>query len=98
MSDRTLAVIRIIAGAIITIAGIYGFSLPFGEETVYSGLVCAVFLIVQVILWWKNNNVTDAASNAQVILDRYKAQDPEVIKAVNTLIENINLDVEENHE
>lgn len=90
MSDRTMAVIRIIAGAIITIAGIYGFSLPFGEETIYSALVAAVFLITQVALWWKNNNVTDAASLAQSLLDRLKAGDAEVIEAVDKLIEEIN--------
>lgn len=90
MTDRTMAVIRIIAGAIITIAGIYGFSLPFGEETIYSALVAAVFLITQVVLWWKNNNVTDAASLAQSLLDRLKAGDAEVIEAVDRLIEGIN--------
>lgn len=95
MTDRTMAVLRIVAGAIITIAGIYGFSLPFGEETVYSALVAAIFLITQIILWWRNNNVTEAASKAQVILDRCKAGDPEVIEAVDGLIESINEEVAE---
>ena len=95
MTDRTKAVLRIVAGAIITIAGIYGFGLPFGEETVYSALVAAIFLITQVILWWRNNNVTEAASKAQVILDRCKAEDQEVIEAVDGLIESINEEVAE---
>lgn len=89
MSDRTMAALRAVAAAIITIAGIYGFNMPVGEEMLYSAFVCLAFLIVEARIWWRNNNVTDAASDCQVILDAYKNGDPEVIEAVADIIELI---------
>ena len=93
MTDRTSAAIRAIAAAIITIAGLYGFQLPFADdeayELIYSAIVCLAYLIVEARIWWKNNNWTPQASRAQLILDAEKAGDEEVIQAVDDIIAGI---------
>jgi len=89
MSDRTVAAARALAAAIITIAGIYGFNMPIGDEMLYSVIVAAIYLITEAIIWWKNNNWTHEASTAQVILDALKSGDEEVAAAVDEIIAGI---------
>ena len=89
MTDRTIAIARIIVAAIIEIAGIIGFSLPIGEESLYcivaSIVMCATFCYTA----WKNHNFTHAASQVQILLDSYKSGDIETIEGVQSLVEHI---------
>lgn len=89
MTDRTLAVARLLVTFIIDVAAIYGFTLPIGEELLYPICALVVMILTHVWVWWRNNNVTDAAQKSQVILDMLKADDPEVINAVDDIIRAI---------
>ena len=86
MDDRTLAVARLLVALIVDIAAVYGYSLPVGEELLYSIAALVVMAITHIWVWWKNNNVTEAASKSQLILNSLKADDPEVIQAVDDII------------
>lgn len=89
MTDRTLAIARLLVAFIVDVAAIYGYTLPVGEEMLYPICALVVMLITHVWVWWKNNNVTDEAQKSQVILDMLKADDPEVINAVDDIIRAI---------
>ena len=89
MTDRTLAIARLLVAFIVDVAAIYGYTLPVGEEMLYPICALVVMLITHVWVWWKNNNVTDEASKAQILLDAMKADDPEVIHAVGDIIQAI---------
>lgn len=89
MTDRTLAIARLLVAFIVDVAAIYGYTLPVGEEMLYPICALVVMLVTHVWVWWKNNNVTDEASKAQILLDAMKADDPEVIQAVGDIIQAI---------
>ena len=86
MTDRTLAIARLLVAFIVDVAAIYGYSLPVGEEMLYPICALVVMAITHAWVWWKNNNVTDEAGKAQVLLNAMKADDPEVIQAVDDII------------
>ena len=86
MDDRTLAIARLLVATIVDVAAIYGYTLPVGEEMLYPICALVVMLVTHVWVWWRNNNVTEAAQKSQVILDMLKADDPEVIQAVDDII------------
>jgi len=98
MTDREMAIARVIVAAIIEIAGIIGFTLPVGEESLYCMVASAVMLATFLYTAWKNHNVTHAASEVQVILDAMKRDDVEVIEAVNDLVEKIHDESIENED
>lgn len=92
MDDRTIAVTRLVVALIVDIAAVYGYSLPVGEEFLYSIGALVAMVIAHTWAWWKNNNMTEKASKSQVILDRCKAGDTDVIQAVDDLIAAIHED------
>ena len=77
---------------IIDIAAVYGYSLPVGEELLYSIAALVVMAVTHAWVWWKNNNVTDEASKSQLILNMLKKNDPDVTQAVDEIIAAIHED------
>lgn len=76
LEQRTWAIVRLVV-SIITIANyglsIYGWSpLPFTEETIYPIASAAMMLCALIWTWWKNNNITRAAVQAQETLNDLK--------------------------
>ena len=53
--------------------------LPFSEEEIYEGVSAAATALMAIYTWYRNNNVSKEAQEAQKILDakkgRKKAQD-----------------------
>jgi len=45
---------------------------PFSEEQIYEGLSSVATVIVAIYSWWKNNNVTKEAQQAQEYLNELK--------------------------
>ena len=89
MSDRTLAVARLLVAFVVDVAAIYGYTLPVGEEMLYPICALVVMVVTHVWVWWRNNNWTDEASKSQVLLNAMKDGDEEVISGVQDLIEGI---------
>lgn len=51
----------------------FGFNpLPFSEEQIYEGVSMVLTAVVGVFAWWKNQNVTEDAVEAQKVLDTKK--------------------------
>lgn len=72
------AIIRLLVATIVLLNQIlvaYGWSpLPFSEEEIYNGLSALASAVVVVWVWWKNNNVTKEAQQAQKELDKLKGK------------------------
>lgn len=72
------AIIRLLVATIVLLNQIlvaYGWSpLPFSEEEIYNGLSALASAVVVVWVWWKNNNVTNEAQQAQKELDKLKGK------------------------
>lgn len=69
-SERITAIARLAVTLIVTAAA--GFGLALDGDAIYTGLACALALACYVYTWWKNNNVTQAAQQAQHYLDSIK--------------------------
>lgn len=46
---------------------------PFSEEQIYEGASSVALIIIAIYNWWKNNNVTEKAEQAQEYLDKLKS-------------------------
>lgn len=49
--------------------------LPFSDEDIYEALTAGFTIGAAVVAWWKNNNVTDNAKQAQLYLEKLNEQD-----------------------
>lgn len=68
----TVLVILLINQTLITI----GWNpLPFSEEQVYEAVSSVAVVVMAIWAWWRNNNVTYEAQEAQRYLDRLKEDD-----------------------
>ena len=69
-TERIKAIVTIIVTAIVNIINLYGYAVDAGA------LVNAIFTIVSFICiiwsWWKNQNVTEEAQQAQLLLNDLK--------------------------
>lgn len=48
--------------------------LPFSEEEIYAGLSALATAVQAVYVWYRNNNVSKEAEEAQKVLDELKEQ------------------------
>ena len=53
-------------------AGLAIFGISVDADSLYTVVMCVVAVIAMVLSWWKNNNVTNAATSAQQVLDEMK--------------------------
>lgn len=66
------AIVTLVVTAGLNIANAAGFALDYG--TVYNVVFSAASLVAVAYAWWKNQNVTEAAQQAQEYLDELKAK------------------------
>lgn len=66
-TDRITAIARLLVTLAAAVAG--GFGLTVEPESLATIVACGVALVAGVWSWWKNNNVTKAAQDAQAYLD-----------------------------
>ena len=73
MSERTKAIVSIIALIVVQIAALAGVQMDAGNLTEVIGSL----VVVAATIWaaWKNHNFTDAAAAAQAMLDILKYGD-----------------------
>ena len=74
MSERTKAIVSIIALIVVQIAALAGMQMDAGNLTEVIGSL----VVVAATIWaaWKNHNFTGAAAAAQAMLDSLKYGDP----------------------
>lgn len=68
-----MAFVRLACSLIAAGAAMFGFAID--ADALFVGAACVVAAVAYVWSWWKNNNVTEAATDAQEILDLIKEQD-----------------------
>lgn len=54
-------------------AGLAIFGVTVDADSLFTVVMCVVAVVASILSWWKNNNVTSAASEAQKVLDELKA-------------------------
>lgn len=69
--ERIVAIVRLLVMLASAVAG--GFGLTVDPDALGTIAACAVALAAGVYGWWKNNNLTGAAQDAQRYLDEIKA-------------------------
>lgn len=69
--ERIMAIARLACALAASVAA--GFGLAVDADELYTGAACALALAAYVWGWWKNNNVTRAAQDAQAYLDSVRA-------------------------
>lgn len=69
-SQTIVAFARLAVTLILSVAAVFGWALDWG--LVYNVIVSALGLAMLLWSWWKNNNVTQAAQEAQLLLDEIK--------------------------
>lgn len=70
--ERVVAIIRLLVMLASAVAG--GFGLTLDPDSLGTIAACAVALVAGVYSWWRNNNVTKAAQDAQAYLDAIKGR------------------------
>ena len=68
-----IAIIRLVAMAVTGLAAMFGFAID--ADLAYNMATVALFFTATLWGWWKNNNVTAAAKEAQEILGMIKGMD-----------------------
>ena len=71
--ERIVAIIRLVIMLVSAVAG--GFGLTIDPDSLGTIVACGVALAAGVYSWWKNANVTEAATEAQRYLDSIKGGD-----------------------
>lgn len=69
-AERISAIARLVVLLASAVAG--GFGLTVDPDALGTIAACAVALVAGVWGWWKNNNLTKAAQDAQAYLDAIK--------------------------
>lgn len=70
MTERVTAIARLLVTLAAMVAG--GVGIALDADALYTVLACALALAASAYSWWKNNNLTEAAAQAQAYLDTIK--------------------------
>lgn len=70
-SESALALVRLVTPMIASVAAVFGWTLDAG--ILANVLISVVAVVLFIWSWWKNNNITVAAQEAQVVLRELKA-------------------------
>ena len=71
-TERIKAVVTIIVTAAVNVANVYGYAVD--ADTWVNAALSVLSVITIAYTWWKNQNITDEAIEAQKVLDHLKAE------------------------
>lgn len=75
MNEKIKAIITIVVTAAVNVANVCGYAL---DADMWVTSVLSVVSVISILYsWWKNQNVTDAAIEAQKVLNTLKAEKKE---------------------
>ena len=89
MSEKTKAFTRLVIVLVLAVNGLLagiGVS-PVSNENAYTVISDFVAILASVWTWWKNNNVTSEAAEAQGMLEALK--DPETMEELTKGVEDL---------
>ena len=67
---RTIVIILVLLNQVLVLSGLN--PLPFSEEQLYEGVTAVLTVSATLWAYWKNNNITKPAKEAQALLDELK--------------------------
>lgn len=70
MNDKIIAFIRL--ACMLVSSGLAMFGMAIEADALFTGAMCVLAVAAYVWGWWKNNNVTEAAKEAQKVIDEIK--------------------------
>lgn len=71
-TERIKAILTIIVTAAVNIANVCGYAL---DADMWVNAVLSIFSVITIVYaWWKNQNVTEEAQEAQIYLNQLKAE------------------------
>lgn len=84
-NGKKAAVARLVVLVILVVnqflATVFGWNpLPFTEEEIYAGVSAVLMAAQGIYVWYRNNNVTDEAQEAQKVLDAKKSLNDKLTK------------------
>ena len=75
-NNKTQGIIRLVVLVVLllnqTLISLGYNPLPFSEEQIYEGLSSVALVVSAIYSWWRHNNITPEAEQAQVELERKK--------------------------
>lgn len=71
-TERVTAIARLLVTLAAMVAG--GVGIALDADALYTVSACALALVASAYSWWKNNNLTEAAAQAQAYLDTIKKE------------------------
>lgn len=82
-SQTAIAIVRLVVGLLAGVFAAMGWAFD-ADFWANIGLSAMAVVVAVYALWWKNNNVTSAAQEAQAVLDEIKLREREELKAGGT--------------
>lgn len=73
MNDKIIAFVRL--ACMFASSGLALFGMAVDADALFTGAMCVLAVVAFVWGWWKNNNVTDAAQEAQKVIDNLKEKE-----------------------
>lgn len=70
--ERIKAVATIIVTAAVNVANVIGYAVD--AEPWLNATLSVISVVAIIYSWWKNNNVTEAAQQGQLVIDTLKAE------------------------
>lgn len=70
--ERIKAVATIIVTAAVNVANVLGYAMD--AEPWLNATLSVISVVAIIYSWWKNNNVTEAAQQGQLVIDTLKAE------------------------
>ena len=70
--ERIKAVVTIVVTAAVNIANVYGYAVD--AEPYVLAATSVLSMVTVAYAWWKNQNITVEAQQAQAVLDKLKAE------------------------
>lgn len=76
MGERTKAIIRLITVIVLFVNGFLAMmgKSPISNDEAYAYVSEIVTVLCTAWAWWKNNNITEAAQQAQMLMERLKRE------------------------
>lgn len=76
-NNKTAGIVRLVV-LVILLANqalvSFGYNpLPFSEEQIYEGVSAIALTVSAIYTWYRNNNITKVSEEAQVVLERKRA-------------------------
>ena len=67
INERVIAIVRLVVGLIVMAASACGLAID--ADSVFTVIMCILAIAAFAYSWWKNNNITEAAQQAQNYLN-----------------------------